>query len=185
MFSLLYTILQLGWGYIFCISILLTCIHNISRNTFACNCDYVFYNKYRNLTPIKNLIWYKHRPPKIFYSTMYTYRCPSFFVCGFLLLIHLLYIFIPSSYVSGKLAIGLSCPPCAINICLHMGSLLQRWVNLNPNMDKWLHPLLSMGWIYLSIAKPQRLHRWSLGISPHSPSDMLLLIHAEIKVKPC
>ena len=32
------------------------------------------------------------------------------------------------------------------------------------SMDKWLHPLLSMGWSYISIPKLQRLHRWSLGM---------------------
>ena len=41
--------------------------------------------------------------------------------------------------------------------------ILQHWlINLNPSMDKWLHPLLSMRWNYLFISKFQRLHRWNL-----------------------
>ena len=37
------------------------------------------------------------------------------------------------------------------------------WVYSNPSMDKWLHPLLSMGWNYISISKRQQRIRWSLG----------------------
>ena len=32
-------------------------------------------------------------------------------------------------------------------------------------MAKYLHPLWSVGWNYLSIPKLQRLHRWSLGMA--------------------
>ena len=28
---------------------------------------------------------------------------------------------------------------------------LLTWINFKPNMDKWLHPLYSAGWKYLSI----------------------------------
>ena len=41
---------------------------------------------------------------------------------------------------------------------------LLTWINLNPGMDKYLHPLWSVGWNDLSITKPQRLHRWILGM---------------------
>ena len=36
------------------------------------------------------------------------------------------------------------------------GALLLTWFNLNPSMDKQLHPLLSVGWNYFSIPKLQQ-----------------------------
>ena len=41
--------------------------------------------------------------------------------------------------------------------------LLTRF-NLNPCMDKYSHPLYSVGWNYLSIPKLQWLNSWSLGM---------------------
>ena len=37
-------------------------------------------------------------------------------------------------------------------------------INFDPNMEKYLHPLLSVEWNYLSITKLQRYSRWSLGM---------------------
>ena len=38
-----------------------------------------------------------------------------------------------------------------ILIAAHMEPLLLTWNNLNPSMDKKLHPLQNVGWNYLSI----------------------------------
>ena len=40
-----------------------------------------------------------------------------------------------------------------------LGPLLLTWINFNPSMDKWLHPLYCVGWNYLAIPK-----LWSLGM---------------------
>ena len=42
------------------------------------------------------------------------------------------------------------------------GPLLLTWINFNPSMAKYLHPILSVGWNYISIHKLQRRSRWSL-----------------------
>ena len=42
---------------------------------------------------------------------------------------------------------------------------LRTWINFNPHMEKSLHPLLCVGWNYLSFPKLQRLHNWSLGMN--------------------
>ena len=50
------------------------------------------------------------------------------------------------------------------------GSLLPKWFNFNPSMDKWLHPLSSVRSNYLSIPKFRWLHRWSLGMDKFDPT---------------
>ena len=40
--------------------------------------------------------------------------------------------------------------------------LLLTWINFNPSMDMYSHPLWSVGWNYLSFHKLQRCTRWSL-----------------------
>ena len=47
---------------------------------------------------------------------------------------------------------------------IELGPLLLTWINFNPSMGKWFHPLWSVRWNYLPIPKLQRLHRWSLGL---------------------
>ena len=42
--------------------------------------------------------------------------------------------------------------------------LLLAWINFNSSTDKWLHPLWSVGWNYLSIPKLQLFHCWSFGM---------------------
>ena len=39
---------------------------------------------------------------------------------------------------------------------------ISNFIHFNLNMDKELHPSLSVGWNYLSIPKLQRCNRWSL-----------------------
>ena len=55
-----------------------------------------------------------------------------------------------------------SCNTC--NTVYDLLPLLLTWFNVNPSMDKQLHPLQTVGWKYLSIPKLQWLHRWSLGM---------------------
>ena len=47
---------------------------------------------------------------------------------------------------------------------LYQDPLLLTWFNFNPSKDKYLHPLYTVGWNYLSIPKLQWLHRWILGM---------------------
>ena len=42
------------------------------------------------------------------------------------------------------------------SILIHLGPLLQIWINLNTNMDRWIHDHYSRGWNYVSIPKLQR-----------------------------
>ena len=52
-----------------------------------------------------------------------------------------------------------------IDACMsHQGLILLIRINVNPNMDKLLYPLLSVGWYHISIPKLQRCNRWSLGM---------------------
>ena len=46
----------------------------------------------------------------------------------------------------------------------HLWGLLftYTWINLNPIMDKQLHPIIIVGWDYLSISKHQQCSRWNL-----------------------
>ena len=55
---------------------------------------------------------------------------------------------------------------CNIGIATkwYLGPLLLTWFNFNPSMHKYLHPVLRVGWSYLSIPKLQRCNRWSLGM---------------------
>ena len=54
--------------------------------------------------------------------------------------------------------------PLMVNINIHwnraVGSHLLTWINLKPSM-KYLPPLQSVGWYYLSIPKLQQLYCWS------------------------
>ena len=72
----------------------------------------------------------------------------------------------------------------------YQGPLLLTWVDSNLHMDKQSQAQLSVGWNYLSFPKLQRLHHWSLGMDKYFHPTIYnecnyLLIHAEIKVKPC
>ena len=59
---------------------------------------------------------------------------------------------------------------CVIQLLVHgltlttLGAPFTNLVDIYPSMDKYLHPLESMGWNYLPISQLQRLHRWSLGM---------------------
>ena len=44
------------------------------------------------------------------------------------------------------------------------GGPLLTWFNFNPSVDKYLHPLWSVGWNYLPIPKRQQCNHWSLGM---------------------
>ena len=46
----------------------------------------------------------------------------------------------------------------------YLEPLLLIRINCNPNMDKQLRPLYSVGWNYLTILKLQQCNRWRLGM---------------------
>ena len=56
---------------------------------------------------------------------------------------------------------------------IHLNSMdqffLQIWIDINPVVNKYLHPLYSVGWKCLSIPKLQQFHHLNLGhvISSH------------------
>ena len=68
--------------------------------------------------------------------------------------------------------------------------LLLTWINFNPSVDKQLHPLLSVGWNYISIpTKLQWLHCQSVGMDKLFHPTLYLtcdyLSMPGIKVNPC
>ena len=45
-----------------------------------------------------------------------------------------------------------------------LGPLLITQVNFNHSINKWFHAQWNVEWNYLSIARREQLHRWSLGM---------------------
>ena len=54
---------------------------------------------------------------------------------------------------------------------IHQGPLLLAWFNFNPSMDKWLCPLQSVGWNYLSLPNfngtTVEVWKWISNFIPH------------------
>ena len=68
-----------------------------------------------------------------------------------------------------------------------MGPILLRWINFNLGMEKLLHPLLNVGWNYITIPNTNgstvNVWEWTSYFTP-ALLHTLLLIHAGVKVNP-
>ena len=92
------------------------------------------------------------------YSSCYE----TFHVCHAMLVMKVCRIWVTATHNNVRTV----CKPISMYIW-SSGTPFIKKVNFNPGMDKWLHPLWCVEWNYLSIPKPQRLHRWGLGMDKY------------------